>query len=72
MLVLDIIFAANGDYIDSISFCVGRPNNSRILYIWFNVEFPGNIDFPLINKPKMHKTDHISTAFSYFVDPNKI
>ena len=31
MLVLDMIFAANGDSIDSISFCDGLPINSKIL-----------------------------------------
>lgn len=31
-----------------------------------------NIAFRLINSPKMHPTDQISTAFEYFVDPNKI
>lgn len=36
------------------------------------VEFPGNIAFPKINSPKIHPTDHISTALEYWVDPNKI
>ncbi len=33
---------------------------------------PGKIALPIINSPKMHPTDHISTAFVYFVLPNKI
>jgi len=44
----------------------------KILYIWFNVEFPGKIDFPFINSPKIQPTDHISTALEYFVEPSKI
>lgn len=28
--------------------------------------------FPNINSPKIHPTDHISTALEYCVDPNKI
>ena len=47
MLVLEIIFAAKGDSIDYMSFWEGLPRSYRILYIWFNVEFPGNKGFPL-------------------------
>ncbi len=72
MLVLEIIFAAKGDSIDYMSFCEGLPRSYRILYIWFSVEFPGNIDLPFISSPKMQPTDHISTAFEYFVEPSKI
>jgi hypothetical protein len=43
-----------------------------IFYIWLRVEFPGKVDLPLINSPKIHPTDHISTAFEYFVDPRSI
>lgn len=49
--------------IESISFWVGFPNNYSILYIWFKVELPGKIDFPVYISPKIHPTDHISTAF---------
>jgi hypothetical protein len=55
-----------------MSFWVGLPINSRIFSIWFSVEFPGKMDFPFINYPKMHPTDHISTALEYLVDPSKI
>jgi hypothetical protein len=30
------------------------------------------VDLPVINSPKMHPTDHISTALVYFVDPKRI
>lgn len=33
---------------------------------------PGNNDLPVMSSPKMHPTDHISTAFEYFVEPSKI
>ena len=33
---------------------------------------PGKIDFPVISSPNMHPTDHISTAFEYFVEPKRI
>ena len=36
------------------------------------VDVPGNSDLPVINYPRMHPTDHISTAFEYFVDPKRI
>ncbi len=72
MLVEEIMFAAKGDSIDSMSFCDGLPISSRIRSIWFSVEFPGNVDLPIISYPKMHPTDHMSTAFEYLVEPNKI
>jgi len=49
MLVLEIILAAKGDSIDSISFWLGRPISSNIFYIWFSVELPGKIDLPVIS-----------------------
>ena len=72
MLVDEIMFAANGDSIDSMSFCDGLPISSRIRSIWFSVEFPGNVDLQIISYPKIHPTDHMSTAFEYLVEPNKI
>jgi len=33
---------------------------------------PGKIAFPIINSPNIHPTLHISTAFEYFFDPNRI
>lgn len=72
ILVLEIILAAKGDYIDSISFWDGRPINYKILSIWFKVEFPGKIDFPIISSPNIQPTDHMSTALEYFVDPSNI
>ena len=72
MFVLDMIFAARGDSIASISFWDGLPTSSKIFSIWFRVEFPGKIDFPLINYPKIQPTDHMSTAFEYLVDPKRI
>ncbi len=67
-----MIFAANGESIDSISFWAGLPVNYKILSIWFKVEVPGNNDLPVISSPSMHPTDHISTALEYFVEPSKI
>ena len=72
MLVLEMIFAASGESMDSTSFGLGRPVSSRIRYIWFRVEVPGNRDFPVISSPRMQPTDHISTALEYLVEPNKI
>ena len=60
------------DYIDSISSFVGLPNNSIIFSIWFRVEVPGKMAFPVNISPKIHPIDHISTAFVYFDEPNKI
>jgi hypothetical protein len=70
--VLEMILAASGDSIDSISFCDGLPINSKILSIWLRVEFPGKVDLPIINYPKIQPTDHMSTAFEYLVEPSKI
>lgn len=72
IFVLEMILAARGESTDSTSFGVGRPVSSKILSIWLRVEVPGNRDFPVINYPRMHPTDHISTAFEYLVEPNKI
>jgi hypothetical protein len=72
MVVLEIIFVAKGESIDSMSFWLGLPTSSKIFSIWFRVEFPGKTDFPVISSPKMQPTDHISTAFEYLVEPNKI
>lgn len=46
---------------DSISSLVGLPVNYNILYIWFNVDVPGNIALPEYIYPRIHPTDHIST-----------
>ncbi len=54
------------------TFWEGFPISYKILSIWLRVELPGNIDFPFISYPKMQPTDHISTAFEYFVEPSKI
>lgn len=72
MFVLEIILVARGESIDYMSFWVGLPINYKIFSIWFKVELPGKIDLPVISSPKIHPTDHISTALEYFVDPNKI
>lgn len=72
MFEFEIMLAANGDSIESMSFCDGRPVSYRILSIWFKVDVPGKRDFPLISSPKMQPTDHISTALEYFVDPSNI
>lgn len=42
------------------------------LSIWFNVEFPGNIGFPIIISPNMHPKLQTSAGFEYFLDPSKI
>lgn len=67
-----MILAAKGESMASISFCDGRPVSYNILYIWFKVEVPGKRDLPVISSPNMQPTDHMSTAFEYFVDPSKI
>ena len=72
MLVLEMMLAAKGDSIASMSLLVGLPTNSSIFSIWLRVLLPGNMDLLLISSPKMHPTDHISTAFEYLVDPSNI
>ena len=72
MLVLEMMLAAKGDSIASMSLLVGLPTNSSIFSIWLRVLLPGNIDLLLISSPNMHPTDHISTAFEYLVDPSNI
>lgn len=79
-VIPEMMFAAKGDSIDSISwfnykkftFTVGFPVTSRILSIWFKVEFPGNMALPSMSSPKIHPTDHMSTAFEYCVEPKRI
>jgi len=58
-----IHYFAIKDYIDSISYLLGFPNNSRTFYIWFKVDVPGKIALPVYISPKIHPIDHISTAF---------
>ena len=72
MLVLEMMLAAKGDSMASMSLLVGLPTNSSIFSIWLRVLLPGNIDLLLISSPSMHPTDHISTAFEYLVDPSNI
>ena len=60
------------DSIESTYYLVGLPSNSIILYIWFKVEVPGNIAFPVYISPKMQPTDHISTALVYLEEPSSI
>ena len=72
MLIWFMHYLAMTDSIESISSFVGLPNSYIILSIWFKVDVPGNIAFPVNISPKMHPIDHISTAFVYFDEPNKI
>ena len=72
MLVLEMMLAAKGDSMASMSLLVGLPTNSSIFSIWLRVLLPGNIDLLLISSPSMQPTDHISTAFEYLVDPSNI
>ena len=60
------------DSIDSIYYRLGFPKSSRILSTWFKVEFPGKIALPKYISPRIHPTDHISTALVYLEDPNNI
>ena len=57
---------------DSMSSLVGLPKSYKMRSTWFKVEFPGKIAFPKYISPKMQPTDHMSTAFVYLDDPNKI
>lgn len=50
----------------------GGPVQVKTLYIWFKVEFPGKNGLPLIISPNRHPKLHISIAFEYFLEPNKI
>lgn len=63
---------AKADSIESISSFDGFPMSSRILSTWLSVELPGNTGFPKNISPRMHPTDHISTAFEYFEEPRSI
>lgn len=65
-------YCAITDSIDSISSRFGFPNSSKILSIWFKVEFPGKMALPKYIYPKMQPTDHISTAFVYLEEPRRI
>lgn len=71
-MIPDRILFANGESISSIYLIVGLPVNYKILSIWFKVDVPGKIAFPVINSPTIQPIDHMSTAFEYFVDPNSI
>jgi hypothetical protein len=46
-----------------MSSLLGLPVNEIILYNWFNVEFPGNIGFPIKISPRMHPILQISADF---------
>lgn len=72
MFIPDKMLFAKGESTSSIYFMVGLPVNSRIFYIWFRVDVPGKMAFPVISYPTMHPTDHMSTAFEYLVEPNRI
>jgi hypothetical protein len=60
------------DSIESISYLLGLPNNYRMRYTWLRVEFPGKMALPKYISPKIHPTDHISTAFVYLEEPKSI
>lgn len=55
-----------------LTFSDGFPVTYKILSIWFRVEFPGNNALERRSSPKIHPTDHMSTAFEYCVEPSKI
>lgn len=42
------------------------------LYIWFKVEFPGNIGLPRIIYPNIQPKLHTSAGFEYFLEPSNI
>ena len=54
------------------SWIPGGPVQVMTLSIWFKVEFPGNIGFPLITSPNMHPKLQTSAGFEYRFDPSKI
>ena len=60
------------DSIDSISSRLGLPNSYSILSTWLRVELPGKMAFPKYISPKIHPTDHISTALVYLDEPSSI
>ena len=57
---------------DFKSWIPGGPVQVMTLSIWFKVEFPGNIGFPLIISPNMHPKLQTSAGFEYRFDPSKI
>lgn len=59
-----IIVKATSLLSDYMSFLDGFPTNERILYSWFNVEFPGKIGLPISSSAKMHPILQISADFS--------
>ena len=50
----------------------GGPVQVITLYIWFNVELPGNIGFPEIIYPSIHPKLHTSAGCAYLRDPSNI
>lgn len=53
---------ANVELTASISCFEGWPITLMTFSIWFKVEVPGKIGFPIMSSPKMHPHDHMSTA----------
>ena len=51
---------------------LGGPVHVNTLYIWFKVEFPGNIGLPFRIYPSKQPKLHTSTALVYFLEPSKI
>lgn len=54
---------ATSEFSEYISSLLGFPVKEIILYNWFNVEFPGNIGFPIKIYPRMQPTLQISADF---------
>lgn len=57
---------------DFKSWIPGGPVQVMTLSIWFKVEFPGNIGFPLMTSPSMHPKLQTSAGFEYLFEPSKI
>ena len=58
-----IIVEAVYEFRDYISYVFGFPVNDKILYNWFNVEFPGKIGFPIKIYARIQPTLQISALF---------
>lgn len=66
------IYLPNSVLSDFMSVKLGGPVHVRTRSIWFKVELPGNSGRPLMISPIRQPKLHTSTAFEYFLDPNKI
>ena len=69
---MSTIYLPKSVFSDFRSVSVGGPVHCTTRSIWFRVECPGNIGFPLIISPIMQPKLHTSAALEYFLEPSRI